>query len=272
MPIRVPERLHVTADESRVHPDFLGLYEIQDAKVNGKAMWQKVEGADSHGVDRFISSSPRGNWRFHTASSTGTDKASIGAWPKTIIAEAKMIGMMSPHEFDGCWETYDKSNWVMSPTLRVRRVDPAPQIDGLRISADDDEELHTSVKAVLGNYVAIPNRRVAQLRSGRPDQMACASAAVRWPRTYARWHPGLPYLGSHAGLNGWAPPLCTSGEKRERACMTHASLRLPSKPSPHHHQSSPVPTQVNGMPAFRHQLMPGTQLRFDGEWKVLWAL
>ena len=25
------------------------------------------------------------------------------------------------------------------------------------------------------------------------------------------------------------------------------------------------------MPAFRHQLMPGTQLRFDGEWKVLWA-
>ena len=33
-----------------------------------------------------------------------------------------------------------------------------------------------------------------------------------------------------------------------------------------------VPTQVNGMPAFRHQLMPGTQLRFDGEWKVLWAL
>ena len=54
--------------------------------------------------------------------------------------------------------------------------------------------------------------------------------------------------------------------------MTHASLRLPSKPSPHHHQSSPVPTQVNGMPAFRHQLMPGTQLRFDGEWKVLWAL
>ena len=33
-----------------------------------------------------------------------------------------------------------------------------------------------------------------------------------------------------------------------------------------------VPTQVNGMPAFRHQLMPGTQLRFDGEWKVLCAL
>ena len=27
-------------------------------------------------------------------------------------------------------------------------------------------------------------------------------------------------------------------------------------------------TQVNGMPAFRHQLVPGTQLRFDGEWKV----
>ncbi len=26
--------------------------------------------------------------------------------------------------------------------------------------------------------------------------------------------------------------------------------------------------QVNGMPAFRHQLVPGTQLRFDGEWKV----
>ena len=55
--------------------------------------------------------------------------------------------------------------------------------------------------------------------------------------------------------------------------MTHASLRLPSKPSAAPPAILPrVPTQVNGMPAFRHQLMPGTQLRFDGEWKVLWAL
>ena len=50
-------------------------------------------------------------------------------------------------------------------------------------------------------------------------------------------------------------------------------LRLPSKPSAAPPPILPrVPTQVNGMPAFRHQLVPGTQLRFDGEWKVLSAL
>ena len=50
-------------------------------------------------------------------------------------------------------------------------------------------------------------------------------------------------------------------------------LRLPPKPSATPPPILPrVPTQVNGMPAFRHQLVPGTQLRFDGEWKVLCAL
>ena len=174
----VPERLHVTADDSRVPPDFLGLYEIRDAKVNGKAMWQKVEGADSHGVDRFISSASAAgshNWLFHSASETGTDKAFLRARPKNAA-------MMSPHEFDGCWQTLDKGKWVMTPTLRVRRVDPAPQISGLRISADDDEELHASVKEVLGNYVAIPNRRATQLRdgarSGRPGLEPASAASL----------------------------------------------------------------------------------------------
>ena len=174
----VPERLHVTADDSRVPPDFLGLYEIRDAKVNGKAMWQKVEGADSHGVDRFISSASAAgyhNWLFHSASETGTDKAFLRARPKNAA-------MMSPHEFDGYWEMWDKSKWVMTPTLRVRRVDPAPQISGLRISADDEEELHASVKAALGNYVAIPNRRVTQLRdgaqSGRPGLEPASAASL----------------------------------------------------------------------------------------------
>ena len=91
---------------------------------------------------------------------------------------------------------------------------------------------------------------------------------------HAHWHPGAAHLGGHAGLNGWAlPALFTSGDKREHACMAHASLRLRSKPSVAPPPILPrVPTQVNGMPAFRHQLMPGTQLRFDGEWKVLCAL
>ena len=57
-------------------------------------------------------------------------------------------------------------------------------------------------------------------------------------------------------------PLCCRAMAKDR--------RLPSATPP---PILPrVPTQVNGMPAFRHQLMPGTQLRFDGEWKVLCAV
>ena len=49
-----------------------------------------------------------------------------------------------------------------------------------------EEELHASVKAVLGNYVAIPNRRVTQLGDGA--QSGCpglepASAAALWTLT-----------------------------------------------------------------------------------------
>ena len=242
VPSRVPERLHVTADDSRVPPDFLGLYEIREVKVNGKAMWQKVEGADSHGVDQFISSSSLaggGNWLFHTASATGTDRANICARPMGIIAEVKLFRTMSPHEFDGCWKTFVNGSWVITPTLRVRRVDPAPQISGLRISADDDEELHASVKAVLGNYVAIPNRRVTQLGDGA--QSGC---------------PGLEPASTAALL-----PCDGRRPAASPKAFRHTTANPPR-----------VPPQVNGMPAFRHQLVPGTQLRFDGEWKVLCAL
>ena len=90
---RVPERLHVTADDSRVPPDFLGLYEIRDAKVNGKAMWQKVEGADSHGVDRFISSSSSHEWLLHAARETGTDKAILcGRFPQLAFPHSQHHG------------------------------------------------------------------------------------------------------------------------------------------------------------------------------------
>ena len=122
-------------------------------------MWQKREGADSHGVDAFISSSSTHQWLFHTANTTGTDKANISS--------ASACWSMSPHTFNGCWEVSQvgqEVKWAKSPTLRVRRVDSAadppaswsammtpsaPQINGLRLSADDDEELHASVKAVL---------------------------------------------------------------------------------------------------------------------------
>ena len=65
-------------------------------------------------------------------------------------------------------------------------------------------------------------------------------------------------------------------KRREaRACvhdprLSAGSLKTPSATPPPIFPR--VPTQVNGMPAFRHQLVPGTQLRFDGEWKVLSAL
>ena len=167
--VPVPERLHVTADDSRVPPDFLGLYEIREAKVNGKAMWQKVEGADSHGVDRYISSSSKSsghNWLLHHGSTTGTDKAFICGRPGKLSGDA----MTSPHEISECWETLHKNSFVKSPTLRVRPVGSwtsalAPwssnpddtQGYGMRLSADE-EELHASVKAVLqhGQTYTVP--------------------------------------------------------------------------------------------------------------------
>ena len=165
----VPERLHVTADDSRVSAVYLGLYEIREGtQVHGKAMWQKVEGADSHGVDAFISSSSTCHWLFHTANTTGTDMAHISS--------ASACFWTSPHTFNGCWEVHQvgQVKWAKSPTLRVRRVDSsadppaswstmltpsAPQINGLRLSADDDEELHASVKAVLQRGQTYPCHR-----------------------------------------------------------------------------------------------------------------
>jgi len=168
----VPERLHVTADDSRVPAVYLGLYEIREAKVHGKATWQKVEGADSCGVDAFITSSSTNQWLFHTANLTGCDKGWISS--PELQETGGSAGRSSPHEYNGCWEVSQvgqEVKWAKSPTLRVRRVDSpadppvswstmltqsAPQINGLRLSADDDDELHASVKAVLQHGQTYP--------------------------------------------------------------------------------------------------------------------
>ena len=127
---------------------------------------------------------------------------------------------------------------------------------------------------VLGDYVAIPNRRVTQLgadgaRSGRPVHwLDCACAAVRWPRSCAvgtgvgpRPHAGLP--------DGLCLGCLCAQAGRPRACVHDAHLVPTQSLCAAQPPIIPrAPTQVNGMPAFRHQLVPGTQLRFDGEWKV----
>ena len=128
-----------------------------------------VEGADSHGVDRYISSSSKSsghNWLLHHGSTTGTDKAFICGRPGKLSGDA----MTSPHEISECWETLHKNSFVKSPTLRVRPVGSwtsalAPwssnpddaQGYGMRLSADE-EELHASVKAVLqhGQTYTVP--------------------------------------------------------------------------------------------------------------------
>ena len=128
---------------------------------------------------------------------------------------------------------------------------------------------------VLGDYVAIPNRRVTQLgadgaRSGRPVHwLDCACAAVRWPRSCAvgtlGWAPG-PMQASPDGL--CLGCLCAQAG-RTASVRARPTPRSDSKPLRRTTTNHPrAPTQVNGMPAFRHQLVPGTQLRFDGEWKV----
>ena len=122
---------------------------------------------------------------------------------------------------------------------------------------------------VLGDYVAIPNRRVTQLvadgaRPGRRVQwLGRACATIRWPNTCARWHWAV--LAQHrVGPTSWPVAL-----PRARCLLRRHLGRRWAATGP---QSSSVyfvlTTQVNGKPAFRHQLVPGTQLRFDGEWKV----
>ena len=126
---------------------------------------------------------------------------------------------------------------------------------------------------VLGDYVAIPNRRVTQLgadgaRSGRPVHwLDCACAAVRWPRSCAVGTGLGPR--PHAGQKGsvWAASVHKQGGPR--ACV-HGPHLVPTQSlcAAQPPNVPRAPSQVNGMPAFRHQLVPGTQLRFDGEWKV----
>ena len=99
---------------------------------------------------------------------------------------------------------------------------------------------------VLGDYVAIPNRRVTQLgadgaRSGRPVHwLDCACAAVRWPRS-CTVGTGLGPSQAPCRPDGLSSglPLCTSREDRERVCTAHTSFRLKAF-APHNHQMSPV--------------------------------
>ena len=79
------------------------------------------------------------------------------------------------------------------------------------------------------------------------------------------WDPG-PMQACQMG-SVWAASVHKQGEPR--ACVHDPHLVPTQSLCAAQPPIIPrAPTQVNGMPAFRHQLVPGTQLRFDGEWKV----